>query len=177
MASSMSESSTRTKAQLWKEVKILSTLSYPVSPTICLHNIPALTRTLTTLYTTTLLSLLTSIQLALLARERYITSVLSAERAERIREASPTLSGLIFREAVSRIVDVEMIWPAWSAGQEDWDEEVEGVSDDAEMRFLTLSWWILHVGWKDIAARVKGSVEAVFEGYVLSSGRCIWVFY
>ncbi|KAG1851807.1 Peroxin-3-domain-containing protein [Suillus tomentosus] len=152
MASSMSESSTRTKAQLWKEVKILT-----------------LTRTLTTLYTTTLLSLLTSIQLALLARERYITSVLSAERAERIREASPTLSGLVFREAVSRIIDVETIWPAWSAGQEDWDEEVEGVSDDAEMRFLTLSWWILHVGWKDVAARVKGSVEAVFEGVSLKT--------
>ncbi|KAG1778302.1 Peroxin-3 [Suillus placidus] len=146
MSPSMSEGSTRTKAQLWKEVKILT-----------------LTRTLTTLYTTTLLSLLTSIQLALLARERYVTSVLSTERAERIREAAPTLSGLIFREAVSRVVDVEAIWPAWSAGQEDWDEEVEGVSEETEMRFLTLSWWILHVGWKDVAARVRGSVESVFE--------------
>ncbi|KAG2138003.1 Peroxin-3-domain-containing protein, partial [Suillus clintonianus] len=144
-STSMSESSTRTKAQLWKEVKILT-----------------LTRTLTTLYTTTLLSLLTSIQLALLACERYVTSVLSIERAERIREAAPTLSGLIFREAVSRVVDVEAIWPAWS-GQEDWDEEIEGVSEETEMRFLTLSWWILHVGWKDVAARVRGSVEAVFE--------------
>lgn len=130
----------------------------------------ALTRALTTLYTTTLLALLTSTQLALLARERYVTSVLSTERAERIREAAPTLSGLIFREAVSRVVDVEAIWPAWAAGQEDWDEEVEGISEETEMRFLTLSWWILHVGWKDVAARVRGSVEAVFEGYVLSLG-------
>lgn len=128
-----------------------------------------LTRTLTTLYTTTLLSLLTSIQLALLARERYVTSVLSTERTERIREAAPTLSGLIFREAVSRIVDVEAIWPAWCAGQEDWDEEAEGVSEETEMRFLTLSWWILHVGWKDVAARVRGSVEAVFEGVSLKT--------
>ncbi|KAG1831685.1 Peroxin-3-domain-containing protein [Suillus subalutaceus] len=142
MSLSMSESSTRTKAQLWKEVKILT-----------------LTRTLTTLYTTTLLSLLTSIQLALLARERYITSVLSTERAERISEAAPTLSGLIFREAVSRVVDVEVIWPAWSAG----------ISEETEMRFLTLSWWILHVGWKDVAARVRGSVEAVFEGVSLKT--------
>ncbi|KAG2348207.1 hypothetical protein BDR05DRAFT_980530 [Suillus weaverae] len=152
MSPSTSEGSTRTKAQLWKEVKILT-----------------LTRTLTTLYTTTLLSLLTSIQLALLARERYVTSVLSTERAERIREAAPTLSGLIFREAVSRVVDVEAIWPAWSAGQEDWDEEVEGVSEETEMRFLTLSWWILHVGWKDVAARVRGSVESVFEGVSLKT--------
>lgn len=152
MSPSMSESSTRTKAQLWKEVKILT-----------------LTRALTTLYTTTLLSLLTSIQLALLARERYVTSVLSTERAERIREAAPTLSGLIFREAVSHIVDVDAMWPAWSGGQEDWDEEVENVSEETEMRFLTLSWWILHVGWKDVAARVRGSVEAVFEGVSLKT--------
>ncbi|OJA20824.1 hypothetical protein AZE42_08965 [Rhizopogon vesiculosus] len=152
MSSSMTESSTRTKAQLWKEVKMLT-----------------LTRTLTTLYTTTLLSLLTSIQLALLARERYLASVLSAERAERIREAAPTLSGLILREAVSRVIDVEALWPTWCAGQEDWDEEVEGVSEETEMRFLTLSWWILHVGWKDVAARVRGSVEAVFEGVSLKT--------
>jgi peroxin-3 len=137
----------------------------------------ALTRTLTTLYTTTLLSLLTSIQLALLARERYITSVLSTERAERISEAAPTLYGLVFREAVSRVVDVDMIWPAWSAGQEDWEEEVETISEETEMRFLTLSWWMLHVGWKDVAARVRGSVEAVFEGYVLSLGRCFTNFF
>jgi peroxin-3 len=152
MTTSMSETSTRTKAQLWKEVKILT-----------------LTRTLTTLYTTTLLSLLTSIQLALLARERYITSVLSTERAERISEAAPTLYGLVFREAVSRVVDVDMIWPAWSAGQEDWEEEVETISEETEMRFLTLSWWMLHVGWKDVAARVRGSVEAVFEGVSLKT--------
>ncbi|KAG2128811.1 Peroxin-3-domain-containing protein [Suillus cothurnatus] len=152
MTASISETSTRTKAQLWKEVKILT-----------------LTRTLTTLYTTTLLSLLTSIQLALLARERYITSVLSTERAERISEAAPTLYGLVFREAVSRVVDVDMIWPAWSAGQEDWEEEVETISEETEMRFLTLSWWMLHVGWKDVAARVRGSVEAVFEGVSLKT--------
>lgn len=114
-----------------------------------------------------MLSLLTSIQLALLARERYLASVLSAERAERIREAAPTISGLILREAVSRVIDVEALWPSWCAGQEDWDQEVEGVSDETEMRFLTLNWWILHVGWKDVAARVRGSVEAVFEGYLI----------
>jgi len=118
-----------------------------------------------------LLSLLTSVQLALLARERYLTSVVSAERTERIREAAPTLSGLVLREAVSRIVDVEALWPSWCAGQEDWSEDVEGISDETEMRFLTLSWWILHVGWKDVAARVRGSVEAVFDEYVFCSGR------
>jgi peroxin-3 len=37
-ASSMSESSTRTKAQLWKEVKILSTLLYSMSLAFCSRN-------------------------------------------------------------------------------------------------------------------------------------------
>ena len=168
LSASARENSTRTKSQLWKEVKMLSMSSNSVSLASFTQSISALTRTLTTLYTTTLLSLLTSIQLALLARERYLASVLSAERAERIREAAPTLSGLILREAVSRVIDIEALWPSWCADQEDWDEEIEGISDETEMRFLTLSWWILHVGWKDVAARVRGSVEAAFEGYVFS---------
>ncbi|KIJ64887.1 hypothetical protein HYDPIDRAFT_111547 [Hydnomerulius pinastri MD-312] len=160
MDSSMSSSSTRTKAQLWKEVKIL-----------------ALTRTLTTLYTTTLLTLLTATQLTLLARSRYIASVRASERAERARDRAPhfTLTGILAREAMSRIVDLEAIWPAWLIGEDeddedDGDEEVEDVvSEETEMRYLTLSWWILHVGWKDVAARVRGSVEIVFDGVSLKS--------
>jgi peroxin-3 len=46
------------------------------------------------------------------------------------------------------------------------DDDV--VSDFVEARFLTMSWWILHVGWKDIAERVRKGVEEVFEGYVFN---------
>ena len=32
-----------------------------------------------------------------------------------------------------------------------------------ERKYLTLSWWLLHVGWRDIGDRVRASVEAVFD--------------
>ncbi|KAF9225065.1 hypothetical protein BS17DRAFT_731904 [Gyrodon lividus] len=161
MQSSISSSSTRTKGELWNEVKIL-----------------ALTRTLTTLYTTTLLALLTAVQLNLLGRGRYVDSVRASERAERARDRVPpfSLPGILAREAMARIVDVEAIWPAWLLGED--EDEDDGFGDnkvedapleETELRYLTLSWWILHVGWKDVAARVRGSVESVFDGVSLKA--------
>jgi peroxin-3 len=44
----------------------------------------------------------------------------------------------------------------------------DAISELEEARFLTMSWWILHVGWKDIAERVRKGVEEVFEGYVFN---------
>jgi peroxin-3 len=45
------------------------------------------------------------------------------------------------------------------------------------MVYLTLSWWILHVGWKDVGERVRREVEEVFDGCVfnaaLSPSACI----
>jgi peroxin-3 len=38
------------------------------------------------------------------------------------------------------------------------------VTPETEMKFLTLSWWVLYVGWKDVGERVRKSVEEVFEG-------------
>jgi len=52
------------------------------------------------------------------------------------------------------------------AGEDDDDEEV---SEQIEVKYLTLSWWILHVGWKDIAERVRRGVEEVFEGVSLKT--------
>lgn len=49
---------------------------------------------------------------------------------------------------------------------EDGEEAVEGISEEAESKFLTMSWWMLHVGWKDIGERVRRGVEEVFDGYV-----------
>ncbi|KAF9232909.1 Peroxin-3 [Melanogaster broomeanus] len=125
--SSMSSSATRTRGQLWNEVKIL-----------------ALTRTLTTLYTTTLLSLLTAVQVTHLGRSRYIDSVRASDRAERARDRAPhfSLTGLLAREAMATI-----------------KVEEEAISEETELRYLTLSWWILHVGWKDVAARVRAAVS------------------
>ena len=41
------------------------------------------------------------------------------------------------------------------------------VTEETERKFLTLGWWLLNVGWKDVAERVRSAVEVVFSGYVL----------
>jgi len=43
-------------------------------------------------------------------------------------------------------------------------EDEEGVSDEIEIKYLSLSWWMSHVGWKDVGERVRRGVEEVFEG-------------
>jgi peroxin-3 len=43
----------------------------------------------------------------------------------------------------------------------------EGISEEVENKYLTMSWWMLHVGWKDVRERVRRGVEEVFDGYVL----------
>ncbi|KAI6041654.1 Peroxin-3 [Pisolithus marmoratus] len=155
--SSPSPSAKKRKAQLWKEVKNLT-----------------LTRALTTLYTTTLLSLLTAAQLSIIARSRYIASVRASERAERAHERIPhfSLTGILTREAIASVVDVEALLPEWLTEDDDLGSE-EDINDDisegTEARYLTLSWWILHVGWKDVAARVRGAVESVFDSVSLRS--------
>ncbi|KAI6141895.1 Peroxin-3-domain-containing protein [Pisolithus tinctorius] len=149
-------STKRRRGQLWKEVKNLT-----------------LTRALTTLYTTTLLSLLTAAQLSVIARSRYITSVRTSERAERMHERVPqfSLTGILAREAIAKVVDVEALYPEWLTEDDDFDseEDVDDISEGTEARYLTLSWWILHVGWKDVAARVRGAVESVFDSVSLRS--------
>lgn len=51
---------------------------------------------------------------------------------------------------------------------EEGPEEIpdEAIDEEVEMLYLTLSWWILHVGWKDIGERVRRGVEEVFDEYV-----------
>lgn len=49
-------------------------------------------------------------------------------------------------------------------GDDPEQDENEGISEDLEMKYLTLSWWILHVGWKDVGERVRRGVEEVFDG-------------
>ncbi|KAK0473343.1 Peroxin-3 [Armillaria novae-zelandiae] len=118
----------------------------------------SLTRTLTLIYTTTLLSLLTSQQLALLGRARYLSSVLAAAREERLAESIEeqlSITGLLFGNAGEQM--------------EELIDLPEGPTEDTEARFLTMSWWLLHVGWKDVGERVRMSVEDVFEGVSLKT--------
>ncbi|KAF8649441.1 hypothetical protein AX16_005806 [Volvariella volvacea WC 439] len=149
LANATGRTSTRSKAELWNEVKIQT-----------------LTRTLTTLYSITLLSLLTTIQQTLLARHKYVFSVLERERDDRIKEriqSQLTMSNLLFGGFVGGFEDM------LSGAEDDIGVVEETVTEDVENKFLTMSWWLLHVGWKDVKERVRRGVEEVFEGVSLKS--------
>lgn len=108
----------KTKLQLWDEVKLVS-----------------LTRALTILYTLTLLTLLTRIQLNLLGRRNYLSSVVSLAQA-------------------GQQIDLE-----------NRDEDAaQGYGDDFETNrmYLTFSWWLLHRGWRAICEKVETAVNDVF---------------
>ncbi|KAJ7661696.1 Peroxin-3 [Mycena rosella] len=123
-STSGSESPRPTKAELWNELKMLT-----------------FTRTLTTVYTTTLLALLTTVQLTLLARGRYVRSVVQLERQQRHQQA------------------LEEGDFAAGFGWEENDEDAEDEEEVASAKYLTMTWWILHVGWKDVGERVGGVVS------------------
>ncbi|KAF8153378.1 Peroxin-3-domain-containing protein [Crassisporium funariophilum] len=143
----------RTKAELWNEVKILT-----------------FTRTLTTLYSTTLLCLLTTLQLTLLARSKYVSAVLQLEREERMRERFEdqfSMSNLL----LGRGKGLEELLAGGDMSSllgMDEDEDL-GIDEVAENKYLTLSWWLLHVGWKDVGERVRRGVEEVFDGVSLKT--------
>jgi peroxin-3 len=111
----------------------------------------AFTRTLTTLYSLTLLSLFTHIQLNLLGRSKYIQSVLDQEREEVLREQHDfSVQSLLWGEIVEE-------------SEDDVLQDVDPIDEETERKFLTLSWWICHIGWKDVGERVRRGVEEVFE--------------
>ncbi|KAI0265276.1 Peroxin-3 [Gloeopeniophorella convolvens] len=156
LAASQMSAATRSKAEIWREVKMLT-----------------VTRTLTVLYSITLLTIFTNIQLSLLGRYKYIQSIMQLEREEeaRAQQAYETsLSALLFPSLVdrARAHDVEALLGQKAAWEDDgvWRE---GVDAETERKYLTLSWWILNVGWKDVGERVRRGVEEVFEGVSLKS--------
>ena len=118
------------------------------------------------LYSTTLLSLLAVLQLTLLAQAKYIHSIVQLERDERLRErleAQFTLGSMLFG---SRVGLQEFPEGGINGEAEARVEGGEPMSEEVESRFLTMSWWILHVGWKGVGERVWGGVEEAFDGLV-----------
>ncbi|KAL7408913.1 Peroxin-3 [Mrakia frigida] len=101
----------KTKMQLWNELKLLT-----------------FTRTLTALYTLTLLTLQTRIQLNLLGRHSYVRSV---------KELETTL------------------------GLGEGPQGEGEVSPEDEMVYLSFSWWLMNVGWREVAERVERAVKEV----------------
>lgn len=111
----------RTKRQLWGDVTISS-----------------ITRAYTLIYTLGLLTMLTRVQLNLLGRRSYLSSVVSL--------ATGSNSATISLE------------------NNDDDNSAQAYGDDFEVnrKYLTFSWWLLNKGWVDIAQRVEVAVRQVF---------------
>ncbi|KAL8772592.1 MAG: hypothetical protein Q9209_002253 [Squamulea sp. 1 TL-2023] len=112
----------KSKVQLWNDLKITS-----------------ITRAFTLLYTLSLLTLLTRIQLNLLGRRNYLSSVVSMASHS---PQDPTIS-------------LENL-------DDDNVEQTYGNDFETNRKFLTFSWWLLHRGWRDVMEKVEVTVKAVF---------------
>lgn len=89
------------------------------------------------IYTLALLNIFTRIQLNLLGRRNYLSSVISL--AKPVSESTISL--------------------------EDHDDDMtQTLGDDfnTNRRYLAFSWWLLHRGWKEMMERVQPVVEEFF---------------
>lgn len=114
----------RSKAQLWQDMKINS-----------------ITRALTLIYTLSLLTILTRIQLNLLGRRTYLSSVVAL--------ASPPAA------QQSSTISLE------NKDDDNYDN-VYGNDFETNRKYLTFSWWLLHRGTKQLVERVMAAVREVF---------------
>ncbi|KAL8953231.1 MAG: hypothetical protein Q9222_000884 [Ikaeria aurantiellina] len=112
----------KSRAQLWNELKITS-----------------ITRAFTLLYTLSLLTLLTRIQLNLLGRRNYLASVVSMASHS---PQDPTIS-------------LENL-------DDDNIDQTYGNDFETNRKFLTFSWWLLHRGWRDMMEKVETAVKSTF---------------
>ncbi|KAG0051572.1 peroxin [Gryganskiella cystojenkinii] len=117
----------RTKLELWNELKIMS-----------------FTRTVTALYSLTFLTLLTQVQLNLLGRFTYVSSVVALSNTT---DASYRVEGPTTKGSLSS-----------TNGQLDFQ---------TEKKYLTFSYWLLHEGWRRWSDRVREVVEDVVGGISL----------
>lgn len=90
-------------------------------------------------YTLALLTLLTRIQLNLLGRRSYLSSVVSL-----------ATGGL-----QDSIISLEN-------NDDDNPDQAYGNDFETNRRYLTFSWWLLHRGWREVMLKVKAAVEEVF---------------
>lgn len=114
----------RSKAQLWQDMKI-----------------NAVTRALTLLYTLSLLALLTRIQLNLLGRRTYLSSVVAMASSAATQQSDS--------------ISLE------NKDDDNYDN-IYGNDFETNRKYLTFSWWLLHRGSKQILANVQAAVKDVF---------------
>lgn len=116
------QKSKKSKAKLWNDLKISS-----------------ITRAFTLIYTLALLTLLTRIQLNLLGRRSYLSSVVSLA------------SGGMEQSTISL-----------ENHDDDSPDQVYGNDFDTNRKYLTFSWWLLHRGWRQVMLKVEAAVKEVF---------------
>ncbi|KAH9828326.1 peroxisomal biogenesis factor 3-like [Teratosphaeria destructans] len=114
----------KSKAQLWQDMKINS-----------------ITRAFTLLYTLSLLTLLTRIQLNLLGRRTYLSSVVALANPPAAQQEGSTIS---------------------LENRDDDNYDVYGNDFETNRKYLTFSWWLLHRGSRHIMERVMAAVKEVF---------------
>ncbi|KAG8835830.1 peroxin [Serendipita sp. 399] len=172
----------KSKAELWHELKIMCKLQFQfTSVRVSLTSgYIAFTRVLVTLYSTALLSLQIHIQLNLIGRYKYVQSVKATEREERERQRRMELESASFDSLglVGSLMASVAPGIANSFGlgmqtqmndtvlEDEMDDEVD---EDIERKYLTLCWWLLHIGWRDIASRVRTAVEEALQGVSLKT--------
>ncbi|CAK7221115.1 peroxin [Sporothrix curviconia] len=116
----------KTKRQLWDELTISS-----------------ITRSYTLLYTVSLLVMLTRIQLNLLGRRSYLSSVVSLAT----NSAQATIS-------LENNDDDSLLQQQHALGN--------SVDFEVNRKYLAFSWWLLNRSWADLSQRVETAVRAVF---------------
>ncbi|KAL6706631.1 peroxin [Coniothyrium glycines] len=116
--------SKKSKAQLWSEMKISS-----------------ITRAFTLIYTLSLLTLLTRIQLNLLGRRNYLASVVSLAAPQPASEGTR--------------IHLEN-------NDDDNFDQAYGNDFETNRRYLSLSWWLLHKGCLELITKVQIAVKDVF---------------
>ncbi|KAE9374570.1 Peroxin-3 [Stipitochalara longipes BDJ] len=114
----------KSKLQLWNDLKISS-----------------ITRAFTLIYTLALLTLLTRIQLNLLGRRSYLSSVVSLA------------TGGMEQSTISL-----------ENHDDDNPDQAYGNDFETNRRYLTFSWWLLHRGWREVMLKVEAAVKQVFGG-------------
>ncbi|KAI9746506.1 MAG: peroxin [Claussenomyces sp. TS43310] len=118
-----SQRARRSKLQLWNDLKI-----------------SAITRAFTLIYTLALLALLTRVQLNLLGRRSYLSSVVSLATGA-MNESTITLEN----------------------HDDDNPDQAYGNDFETNRKYLTFSWWLLHRGWREIMVKVQAAVKDVFS--------------
>lgn len=118
-----SQKAKRSKLQLWNDLKI-----------------SAITRAFTLIYTLALLTLLTRIQLNLLGRRSYLSSVVSLA------------TGGMEQSTISL-----------ENHDDDNPDQAYGNDFETNRRYLTFSWWLLHRGWREVMLKVEAAVNDVFS--------------